>query len=334
MPSTDATAFRDSYIEYATLHVPESALEAYKAKAPWSSFKNFVSLEGGDQLYDITISVSDATGKVTYGTTDVTNGQQTFNVRGSENVVLTLTPNEGFRVSQVTVNGEDRTTDVVNGQLALGNLSANTTVSVRFGAAGEFTKVVIGSDKMVTFCPLADADLSTLNLKAYTGGGFNRQTGVLTMMRVYDVPAGEGLLLKGEPGTYEIPYSQSYSVYSNLLKGVMTATNVSATEGGYENYVLGSGSKGVGFYKVGSAGASLEAGRAYLQIPAETAASRGVLNLRFDDEDEATGVDDATRLNSKDEITNNNALYDLQGRRVEQPQRGLYIQNGKKVIVK
>ena len=137
--------------------------------------------------------------------------------------------------------------------------------------------LTIGEAGIATYCPAEDVDFTTLtNVKAYIGGGFNRETGVLTMMRVYDVPAGEGLLLKGEPGTYEIPYSQSYSVYSNLLKGVMTATNVSATEGGYENYVLGSGSKGVGFYKVGSAGASLEAGRAYLQIPAETAASRGV----------------------------------------------------------
>ena len=174
-------------------------------------------------------------------------------------------------------------------------------------------------------------DFTTLtSVKAYIGGGFNRKTGVLTMMRVYDVPAGTGLLVKGTTGTYEVPKSPSPSVYVNLLQGVMTARTLSATLGGYVNYVLSSGSKGVGFYKVGSTGASLEAGRAYLQIPAETAASRGVLSLRFDDEDEATGIDDATRLNN----VNNPVLYDLQGRRVEQPQRVVYIRDGKKVIVK
>jgi len=195
--------------------------------------------------------------------------------------------------------------------------------------------LTIGEAGIATYCPAEDVDFTTLtNVKAYIGGGFNRETGVLTMMRVYDVPAGTGLLVKGAAGTYEVPKSPSPSVYVNLLQGVTTARALSATLGGYVNYVLGSGSQGVGFYKVGASGISLEAGRAYLQIPAETASSRGVLSLRFEDEEEATGVDDAARLNSKDEITNNNVLYDLQGRRVEKPQRGIYIQNGKKVIVK
>ena len=43
---TDASAFDGSYIEYATLHVPESAIEAYKTTAPWSGFGKFVTLSG------------------------------------------------------------------------------------------------------------------------------------------------------------------------------------------------------------------------------------------------------------------------------------------------
>ena len=328
VPTTDVTAFNDSYIEYATLHIPESAIEYYKATAPWSSFKNFVSVTDNNNYYDLSITVTNALGKVTYGTTDVTNGLQTFFVKEGSDAVLTLTPNDGFKVDKVMVNGEDRTANVVNGQLTLSNVTANLTVSVSFGVAGEFTKVTIGADKIATFCAAGDVDFTTLNLKAYTGGGFNRQTGVLTMMRVYDVPAGTGLLLKGEPGTYFVPYSQSYSVYSNLLKGVIVATNINAIEDGYVNYVLNNGSQGVGFYKVGTAGASLEAGHAYLQIPAETATSRNALKLRFDDEEEATAISDVERQEGEA------AVYDLQGRRVEQPQRGIYIRGGKKVIVK
>ena len=37
--------FKDSYIEYATLHVPAASLEAYKSTAPWSSFGKIVALE-------------------------------------------------------------------------------------------------------------------------------------------------------------------------------------------------------------------------------------------------------------------------------------------------
>ena len=68
----------------------------------------------------------------------------------------------------------------------------------------------------------------------------------------------------------------------------------------------------------------------YLTIPAETAASRNALRLAFDDEDEATGI--SATLTNSEEV--NSAIYDLQGRRVEQPQPGLYIRNGKKVIIK
>ena len=328
VPSTNANAFDESYIEHAILHVPESAIENYKAKAPWSSFKNFVNVTDNNNYYDLSVTVTNALGKVTYGTTDVTNSQQTFYVKEGSDAVLTLTPIDGFMVDKVMVNGEDRTAGVVNGQLTLSNVTANLTVSVSFGVAGEFTKVTIGADKITTFCAAGDVDFTTLNLKAYTGGGFNRQTGVLTMMRVYDVPAGTGLLLKGEPGTYFVPYSQSYSVYSNLLKGVIVATNVNATEDGYVNYVLNNGNQGVGFYKVGTAGANLEAGRAYLRIPAETATSRSALKLCFDDEDEVTAISDVERQDA------GSAVYDLQGRRVEQPQRGLYIRGGKKVIIK
>ena len=38
------TAFYDSGVEYATLHVPASAIDKYKTTAPWSSFGNIVAL--------------------------------------------------------------------------------------------------------------------------------------------------------------------------------------------------------------------------------------------------------------------------------------------------
>ena len=44
VPSTNANAFDDSYPEYATLHVPSSALGDYKRAKPWSSFGSIVAL--------------------------------------------------------------------------------------------------------------------------------------------------------------------------------------------------------------------------------------------------------------------------------------------------
>ena len=48
VPFTSSDAFEGSLIEYATLHVPEASIEAYKVTAPWCNFKNIVSVGGGD----------------------------------------------------------------------------------------------------------------------------------------------------------------------------------------------------------------------------------------------------------------------------------------------
>jgi hypothetical protein len=128
---------------------------------------------------------------------------------------------------------------------------------------------------------------------------------------------------------HEVPQSPSASIYSNLLRGSTIDRNLSATAGGYVNYVLGKIGDEVCFCLVPAEGMTLAAGRAYLTMPGETAASRSALNLRFDDEEEATGVSDVERQEN-----GVSTVYDLQGRRVEQPRSGLYIRGGKKVIIK
>jgi hypothetical protein len=51
----------------------------------------------------------------------------------------------------------------------------------------------------------------------------------------------------------------------------------------------------------------------------------------FEDEEEVTGIN---ALNDKGQLRNDKAVYDLQGRRVMKPTRGLYIKDGKKIMVK
>lgn len=45
---TAPDAFNESYIEYATLHVPAAALNNYKNTEPWKKFQNKVALDSGD----------------------------------------------------------------------------------------------------------------------------------------------------------------------------------------------------------------------------------------------------------------------------------------------
>ena len=46
VPSTDATAFKNSSIASSTLYVPGSALSSYKTTAPWSGFGTIKALGG------------------------------------------------------------------------------------------------------------------------------------------------------------------------------------------------------------------------------------------------------------------------------------------------
>jgi hypothetical protein len=63
-----------------------------------------------------------------------------------------------------------------------------------------------------------------------------------------------------------------------------------------------------------------------LQVPATIAANS--LTIRFEG-DGSTGID-----NSEFTIQNSEFIYDLMGRRVENPAKGVYIVNGKKVVIK
>ena len=194
----------------------------------------------------------------------------------------------------------------------------------------------MNSSNIATYSYNRDLDFTSVEgLKAYIGSGYSPSTGELLMMRVYKVPAGEGLLLKGAAGSYEIPYTETDMYYSNLLVGVPTATTVDPTEGSYTNFILANDAvKGIGFYPLAST-STIAAGKAYLQLPTSllSPASARQIKLLFEDEEEITGIGDATRLNDNGEMINDK-LFDLQGRRIEKPTRGLYIKNGKKVFVK
>ena len=108
----------------------------------------------------------------------------------------------------------------------------------------------------------------------------------------------------------------------NDLKGVSDPSGVTAADPS-TTYVLNhTKENGVGFYKLKS-GITLGYGKAYLTYPASGAR-------------EFIGFGNTTSIQAIDngQLTIDNVVYDLQGRRVSQPTKGLYIVNGKKVVVK
>ena len=212
-------------------------------------------------------------------------------------------------------------------------IAAGWTTDVFMGgiveAPQEDETVTIGSAGIATYCYDHDLDFSGIEgLNAYIVSGFSPSTGKLTLTPVTEVPAGEGLLLKGAEGSYDVPFTTTDMYYSNLLQGVTTATEISPTDGDQTNFILANGKHGIGFYTLSGTG-ELAAGKAYLHLPTSAVEAMEARCFTFDFEnDEATGI-------MEHEMKVDESVYfDMQGRRVLHPSSGIYFVNGKKVIIK
>ena len=137
------------------------------------------------------------------------------------------------------------------------------------------------------------------------------------------INSGEGVVLKNTEGYI--------CLLPTIAKGDYTGNSLVGTTTSITNpgnaYVLNKGSQGVGFYKLKATG-TIGENKAYLTYDGGSGAPEYFLF------NEATGVDDAARLIDNGEWIMDNVVYDLQGRRVSQPTKGLYIVNGKKIVIK
>jgi surface protein len=190
--------------------------------------------------------------------------------------------------------------------------------------------ITITGAGQTTWCSAYDLDFTDVaGLKAYIATGYDRETGVIWLTRVKKVPAGEGILLIGDEGDYRVPRKSTTAYYMNMFKGTLKPITINETDAEYTNYYLSSGTSGVGFYKV-KGSVALNANRAYLPLLKGTAsAGTRFIGLGFDDEDGTTGVKEV-----KSEGVKSEEWYTLQGQRVAKPGKGLYIHNGRKVVIR
>ena len=169
-----------------------------------------------------------------------------------------------------------------------------------------------------TYCSPYALDFTGSALTAYVAskGADNK----VTFSTITKVPANTGILLKGNAGTYAINTTTGDTdpVTDNALVGVLVDTEVPAG-----SFVLLKGTSGVGFYRALNA-FTVSANTAYIEKLGDGARTFIGFNL-----DESTGIDGIAV-----EKMSNGEVYNLQGQRVTKAQKGLYIINGKKVLVK
>lgn len=205
----------------------------------------------------------------------------------------------------------NQTEDLVFENGAIYNAGGVSTVTKTISAAG-----------YATYCSAIALDFSSATgLTAYIAKKDDSNN--VTFTTVTKVPANTGVLLKGNEGTYTINVTSDATddVTGNVLKGVTAETTVEPGA-----FVLMNGTSGVGFYKT-TKEFTVGANTAYIEALPNSEA-RSFIGFNFDDNTTTAIEGVATVKMNSDEI------FNLQGQRVTKATKGLYIINGKKVMVK
>ena len=246
---------------------------------------------------------------------------------------MKVTLNASNNISTTTVGGAEPTTG-----------SGSTTATYIYAGEAGTTDIVFGNDGRyyssivvtyprtaiektiseagyATHCSSFALDFS--NVEGLTAYIATMNGSTVNFTAKDDLPAGVGMLLKGAQGTYTIPViaNSSNDDATTGNKFVGTTTEIENVPAGI--YVLMNINDVVGFYQTKNA-FTVGANTAYLPAIVMPGA-RAFISL---DGEEATGIAEVKGIAAEQQV------YDLQGRRVAQPVKGLYIVNGRKVVVK
>ena len=177
----------------------------------------------------------------------------------------------------------------------------------------------ITSAEYATFVPSDKVSVPS-GVKAYIVTATDATTATLSEDDAITViPANTPVVIKGDEGTYYFPKTTADPSDVTGNKLTTGATTADGTQ-----YILANGTSGVGFYKA-TPETEIAAGVAYLVSPSGSAPY-----FIFGIEGGTTGINAV----QGSELTVNGEYYNLAGQRVAQPTKGLYIVNGKKVVVK
>lgn len=179
-----------------------------------------------------------------------------------------------------------------------------------------------------TFAAPFDVALADDNVKMYKGS-VNTAIHELTLSQVDAAPATAGVMLLGENSSANEVTLKAVSgvaaLEGNSLVGI---TSERSDLTGILILGISDQTGAVGFFTAGSSVASLQANHAYL--PWTDSQVKGI-SMRIEGEATSIGKIEGGQTNA----SGNGAIYDLMGRRVLRTEKGgLYIQNGRKFIVK
>lgn len=178
-----------------------------------------------------------------------------------------------------------------------------------------------------TFTSAYNLDFSGVKgLTAYTAK-YDKANDAVALTQVKRVKAHTGLILKGEAGnTYTLPILASNEAKLDAVDNqLVDCVNAIWSTGRDKDYFLSNGE----FVKSEHDGWVLP-GKSYLYINGGRDNSASARPLRFYVDNTSTAIDGITN----NPVVKDDAYYNLQGVKVQRPQHGVFIHNGKKVVLK
>ena len=244
-------------------------------------------------------------------------------IQAEDYTYLTVQQADG---STATIATASLTLTVADGHLVVtdGNTNQSFTLSgldrMYFAKSPDVTIPAVGWATFYTDCTL---DVTNASVKAYTAD-FSATS--VTLTQVTQIPARTGFILSGSAADLTLPVTSTTTTAldGNDLLGTSEALSVSG-DGYYALRANDDGTK-VGFAKVESQ-VTIPANKAYYVTTASNAPDFFAIT---DDDTSITGI----KTIDNGQLTMDNEIFDLQGRRVTSPGKGLYIVNGRKVIIK
>lgn len=213
---------------------------------------------------------------------------------------------------------------------------SNTSVNdlpylyVKDGEDTPTEEVTIGESGYASYSSQNALDFTNSDVKAYKAS-VNSTTGKVALTQVNKVPAEAGVVLYcATPNSYDIPAAAGAdAVTGNEMVGVLARTRVlwHPSDGVY-NYILQQGEFNKAYEGTDTSVGFLKANRAYLSTSYDVAGARG-LEIVFNDS-EVMGISQIENGSSD----NGKSVYNMSGQRVQNPGKGLYIVNGRKVVLK
>ena len=132
-------AFADNVYVTAKLVVPDGTMNKYLSCDGWKDFVNIIE-ESQQESFMLTVNCNEG-GEVSFNGQTVRDGSGRLSVNRNQSITLTITPDEGFEIKSVTVNGEDVTDDLYNNTYTLAQIKENKTVEVLFAVEATYLSI-------------------------------------------------------------------------------------------------------------------------------------------------------------------------------------------------